>query len=131
MKKKMFGGAESTIFSRAKEHRGERTFAEEILWQFLRTKPLGFKFRRQHPFSIYILDFYCHSLRLAIEVDGSIHKLDEVKEKDDCRQKQLEQEGLNFLRFSNEDIITKPELVIQQIENALKEQAEKSKKSTV
>ena len=75
MKKKMFGGAEQLLFKRASELRKQQTFAEEILWNYLRTKPFGFKFRRQHPFSCYILDFYCHSLRLVIEVDGSVHQV--------------------------------------------------------
>jgi cyclase len=79
MKKKMFSGADNFLFRRASELRSQQTFAEDILWSYLRTKPFGFKFRRQHPFSVYILDFYCHQLKLAIEVDGSIHNLDEAK----------------------------------------------------
>jgi cyclase len=75
----MFSGAENLLFKRASELRKQQPFAEEILWNYLRTKPLGFKFRRQHPFSIYIVDFYCHQLKLAIEVDGSIHEVEEVK----------------------------------------------------
>jgi cyclase len=97
-----------------KQLRGQQTFAEGLLWNYLRTKPYGFKFRRQHSFSIYILDFYCHFLKLAIEVDGSIHNVDEV------RQKQLEQEDLTFLRFSNDEIKLKPEEVFQLIETFLK-----------
>jgi very-short-patch-repair endonuclease len=71
----MFSGADSFLFERASKLRKQQTFAEEILWNYLRTKPFGFKFRRQHAFSIYILDFYCHSLKLAIEVDGSFTML--------------------------------------------------------
>ena len=97
----MFSGADKLLFERAAKLRRQQTFAEEILWNYLRTKPLGFKFRRQHPFSVYILDFYCHELKLAIEVDGSIHNIEEVKENDEIRQKQLEQDCNNFLRFSN------------------------------
>jgi very-short-patch-repair endonuclease len=117
----MFSGAENFLFERALKLRKQQTFAEEILWNYLRTKPLGFRFRRQHPFSVYILDFYCHSLELAIEVDGSIHYSDEVRQNDEIRQKQLEQEGLTFLRFSNDEIRLKPEGVIHQIEAFLKE----------
>ncbi len=54
--------------------------AESILGGYLKTKPFGLKFRRQHPYSVYILDFYCHKLKLVIEVDGSIHYIDTVKE---------------------------------------------------
>jgi cyclase len=116
----MFSGADKLLFERAAKLRRQQTFAEEILWNYLRTKPLGFKFRRQHPFSVYILDFYCHELKLAIEVDGSIHNIEEVKENDEIRQKQLEQNCINFLRFSNDEIRLKPEEVIQQIETYLK-----------
>lgn len=116
----MFSGAEKLLFEKASKLRSQQTFAEEILWNYLRTKPLGFKFRRQHPFSVYILDFYCHQLKLVIEVDGSIHKLEEVKTNDKVRQQQLEKEGLTFLRFSNDEIKLKPEEVSQQIETFLK-----------
>ena len=131
LRKKMFSGADNLLFERASELRKQQTFAEEILWNYLRTKPFGFKFRRQHPFSVYILDFYCHQLKLAIEVDGSIHNLDEVKENDEIRQKQLEQEGLTFLRFSNNDIKLKPEDVISKIETLLKGKLEISKDSSI
>jgi cyclase len=116
----MFSGADKLLFERAAKLRRQQTSAEEILWNYLRTKPLGFKFRRQHPFSVYILDFYCHELKLAIEVDGSIHNIEEVKENDEIRQKQLEQNCINFLRLSNDEIRLKPEEVIQQIETYLK-----------
>ena len=57
MRKKMFGGADKSLFGRASELRSKQTFAEELLWQYLRRKPLGFKFRRQHAYGNYILDF--------------------------------------------------------------------------
>ena len=79
-KSKMFAGADKFLFARASELRSQQTFTEELLWQYLKTKPLGFKFRRQHAYSNYILDFYCHSVKLVIEVDGSIHNKDEIKE---------------------------------------------------
>ena len=116
----MFSGAGNSLFERASSLRKQQTFTEEILWNYLRTKPFGFKFRRQHPFSIYILDFYCHQLKLVIEVDGSIHDVDEVKQNDEIRQQQLEKDGLTFLRFSNDEIRLKSEEVIQQIEIFLK-----------
>ena len=80
----MFSGAGKFLFERASKLREQQTFAEDILWNYLRTKPLGLKFRRQYPFSVYILDFYCHQLKLAIEVDGSIHNVRETKEKMRC-----------------------------------------------
>ena len=120
IEKKIFSGAERFLFARASSLRKHLTFTEEMLWNYLKTKPFSFKFRRQHPISIYILDFYCHSLKLAIEVDGLIHNIDEVRQNDEIRQRQLEEEGITFLRFSNDEIRLKPEKVILQIENFLK-----------
>ena len=117
----MYSGAERLLFERASSLRKHQTFAEEILWNYLRTKPLGFKFRRQHPFGSYILDFYCHRLKLAIEVDGSIPMQETVKQIDEIRQMQLEREGLSFLRITNNEIRLKPEEVIQKIETYLEE----------
>ena len=112
----MFSGADKLLFQKAGALRRQQTFAEELLWNYLKTKPLGFKFRRQHPFSNYILDFYCHALNLVIEVDGSIHEVEEVKQHDEQRQKQLEAQGLAFLRFTNNEIKLHSEEVIRQIE---------------
>lgn len=89
MKKKMFLGASNFIFENAKELRKDLTHSEQTLWDHLRTKPLGYKFRRQHPLGIYIADFYCHALKLVIEIDGSIHKVAEVAIRDNYRQEIL------------------------------------------
>ena len=96
MKRKMHAGAEKEIYQRARELRNRSTHAEDILWGYLKTKPHNIKFRRQHPYSIFILDFYCHSLKLVLEVDGSIHNKDEVKTNDKQRQELLESDGLVF-----------------------------------
>ena len=105
MESNMHGGAQKPLFQMAREHRNNSTPAEEVLWNYLKTKPLGIKFRRQHPYSVYILDFYCHSLNLVIEVDGTIHQLEEVKKNDIERQKILERDGLKVTRFSNDEIL--------------------------
>src|SRR5947209_16666284 len=119
MKRTMFKGAEKGIFERARELRKNGTHAEEVLWGYLKTKPFGFKFRRQHPYSIYILDFYCHALKLVIEVDGSVHKRDEIKENDLIRQGILESNGMLVLRFTNEIIQARLEDVIIQLNQIL------------
>ena len=87
--------------------------------ELLETKPLGYKFRRQHPISIYIADFYCHSLKLIIEVDASIHAKADVQKHDKERQKNLEQEGIFFIRFKNETVEKNLENVIKKIEDYL------------
>ncbi len=116
MEKKMFLGADSHIFENARLLRDNLTRAESILWDYLRKKSLGYKFRRQHPISIYIADFYCHALKLIIEVDGGIHMDVEVQKRDRERQKYLESEGISFLRFTNDDVETRMERVIERIE---------------
>jgi very-short-patch-repair endonuclease len=62
------------LVKRARELRSNMTKAEIILWSRLRSKKVeGYKFRRQEPIFDYIVDFYCHELKLIIEVDGEIH----------------------------------------------------------
>lgn len=115
----MHAGAIKPLYQRARELRNNATLAESILWTYLKSKPLGFKFRRQHPYSIYILDFYCHLVKLVIEVDGSIHNNVDIKANDDQRQTTLQNDGLIALRFQNDTIIKTPEIVISEIENFL------------
>ncbi|NOT52805.1 MAG: endonuclease domain-containing protein [Chitinophagaceae bacterium] len=115
MESKMHRGAQKPLFQMAREHRNNATHAEEILWNYLKTKPFSIKFRRQHPYSAYILDFYCHSLKLVIEVDGSIHDLEEVKRDDIQRQRSLENDGLMVIRFSNDQVKQFPEKVFEDL----------------
>lgn len=100
MKKKMFYNANLLLFDRAKNLRNHLTDAEIKLWGYLRTNPMGLKFRRQHPIGIYVVDFYCHSLKLIIEADGSIHNQKEIQLVDHERQKLLEADGLRVIRFT-------------------------------
>jgi cyclase len=112
----MHQGATAQIYQRARALRDRSTHAEDVLWGYLKTKPSGYKFRRQHPYAVYILDFYCYKLGLVIEVDGSIHDVEEIKKRDEQRQSLIEKDGLVVLRFRNEDIIQKLEEVIMKIE---------------
>jgi len=104
MKENMFYKAHPLIFKKAEELRNNPTDTEMLLWNYLRESQLGIKFRRQHPASCYVLDFYAHQVKLAIEIDGSIHSLDEVKKNDAERQRYLENLGIKFLRFTNTQI---------------------------
>jgi cyclase len=121
MKKKMFYGASNLLFEKAKKLRENMTQAELVLWEYLRQHPFGYKFRRQHPLGIYVVDFYCHKLKLVIEVDGSIHDMQEVKDVDVERQRQLELEGLKVIRFTNEEILKTGEVVIGKIKLLINE----------
>ena len=123
MKKKMFYGASNLLFEKAKELRENMTQAELVLWEYLRQHPFGFKFRRQHPLGIYIVDFYCHKLKLVFEVDGDVHGEREVQEADIERQRQLELDGLKVKRFTNEEVLKTKEVVIEQINLLINERA--------
>ena len=94
--------------------------AEVVLWKNLKTKKLkGYKFRRQHSFGRYVVDFYCPEIKLAIEVDGGYHKSSNMKEYDPERQNFIESFGVKFLRFSNEDIFQNLPMVLSQIKSKL------------
>jgi cyclase len=110
--KSIFLGASHFVFRNAGGLRKNMTHAELLLWEYLRQKPSGYKFRRQHPLGPFIADFYCHALKLVVEVDGSIHEVREIKDWDPERQRMLEQDGLRFLRFTNEEVEKQLETVI-------------------
>ena len=109
-------GADNKIKSRARFLRKTMTGQEILLWDKLKNKQLNGKhFRRQHPYGIYILDFYCHGSNLAIEIDGEIHRYKE--DYDNERTEYLKSTGLKVIRFSNEDIEKKIGWVLSQIES--------------
>ena len=84
--KDMFIGAKPDLFVYARNMRKKPTEAENILWEHLRKfRKEGFVFRRQHPVDIFIADFYCHKLKLVIEVDGGIHCNEITREYDEGR----------------------------------------------
>ena len=113
----MFYGAKPHIFEKAKMLRKNMTEAEEILWEQLRGKKLmGLRFRPQHPIDIFIADFYCHPLKLVVEVDGGIHKTKEQREYDLGREGELENWGIKVIRFTNEEIGNNITQVIKEIE---------------
>jgi len=116
----MFYGASPVIFEFAKKLRNNLTPTEMILWGRLKEYFPEIKFRRQHPISVYIADFYCHKEKLIIEIDGSIHNLDEVKHNDAIRQKDLEDLGLKVIRFTNKEITNELDLVLKKIKKHLK-----------
>jgi imidazole glycerol-phosphate synthase subunit HisF len=120
MKDSMFYGAGPIIFELAKKLRNNVTPTEMILWGNLKEHFPDLKFRRQHPISIYIADFYCHSQKLIIELDGSIHNLPDVKTNDIVRQKNLGDLGLKIIRFTNKEITNNLEQVLQTIEKNIK-----------
>lgn len=86
--------------------RSQFTDCERVLWRRRRNRGLaGFKFRRQHPWPPYVLDFYCAELRLVIELDGGQHHDAAGLARDQLRTAHLERQGLEVLRFSNLDVL--------------------------
>jgi very-short-patch-repair endonuclease len=111
-------GASFNIKQKSRELRRIMTETEKILWSKLRKKQQkGMYFRRQHPYNIYILDFYCFKANLVIEVDGPIH--DMTIEYDSERTRFLESSGLKVLRFTNEDIESRIDWVLELINGYL------------
>ena len=111
----MFYKADPLIFSKARELRNKLTPAEQVFWLRLKEQFPEYKFRRQHPISIYIVDFYCHKLKLVIEIDGSVHDSEEAKLDDEKRQNDLENLNLTVIRFTNNQVKNEIELVIEKI----------------
>jgi very-short-patch-repair endonuclease/superfamily II DNA or RNA helicase len=108
------------LLAAARALRASMTDAEQLLWQSLRGKQLeGFRFRKQHPIERYVLDFYCPSARLAIEVDGNQHATPEGQGSDAERTAWLEGQGIRVLRFSNREVLTNLEGVLTVIWEAL------------
>ncbi|AQM67644.1 hypothetical protein Vca1114GL_01127 [Vibrio campbellii] len=93
---------------------------EEVLWQRIRRKQLGVKFRRQHGIGRYIVDFYCAELNLVIEIDGDSHFSDEGKEKDTIRDSFMETLGIKVLRFTNEEVMKQTESVLERLFNLVR-----------
>ena len=106
------------LLERAKELRKNTTPAEKVLWEKLRHNRLdGLQFRRQQIISPYIVDFYCHTKALVVEVDGDIHDLQ--KDEDARREKVLSEMGLRIVRFRNDEVVRNVSAVVGQIKELL------------
>ena len=108
----------------ARDLRKKRILSEVLLWKQLKGKALGYEFHRQVPMLDYIVDFYCHELMLAIEIDGISHDNDDAIKHDSLRQGRLEEHGVTFFRCKDlevkqdiNNVILKIEEIIWQIEN--------------
>jgi very-short-patch-repair endonuclease len=96
--------------------------AEVILWKELSRKQMhGYKFRRQYGVDQYVLDFYCPRLKLAVEVDGDSHFMVGAEEQDKIRQEYIESFGIQFLRFTNENVYKNIDGVCQSVYNKIEE----------
>ena len=103
----------------ARQLRKNSTLPEVLLWQNIKQRAYGVQFHRQVPMLNYIVDFYCHEIGLAIEIDGQSH--DHSFLYDAKRQGDLEVYGVRFLRFSNDEVKKNMFSVLLVIEETVKE----------
>ena len=122
--KDMFIDAKPELFRLARIYRNNPTKAEKILWEHLRKyRSEGFVFRRQHPVVFFIADFYCHKLKMVIEVDGDYHSNDQVRNYDDSRSGELERYGIKVIRIRNSEIINNLNQVMSNVHLKIEELA--------
>jgi very-short-patch-repair endonuclease len=96
----------SYLIDRRKKLRNNPTNAETVLWRYLKNSQLlNRKFRRQHSIKNYIVDFYCVSERVVVELDGDIHLVGNNPEYDKIRNEFLENMGIKVLRFRNNEVL--------------------------
>ena len=100
--------APTLTFKRARELRRQMSLPEVVLWEALRGSRLkGLRFRRQHPMGSYVLDFYCPSARIAVEIDGMSHDFAERVAHDARRDAWLNEQGVRVLRFQAKEVLDK------------------------
>ncbi|WP_258100331.1 endonuclease domain-containing protein [Marinoscillum pacificum] len=110
-------GYNKNLKEHARANRNNMTKAEACLWKYVLRAGniLGFTFRRQRPVLNYIADFMCKELMLIIEVDGITHSYEEVVKNDKVRQQNLESAGFTFLRFTDDEVLSSINRVMDQI----------------
>jgi very-short-patch-repair endonuclease len=109
---------------RAKQFRQAMTRAETLLWRYPKANRIdGFGFRRQVPFGNYIADFVCLSARLIVELDGESHDFEQRQKADQTRDAFFMSEGFLVLRFTNEQVMSNLEGVVEAIRQATRSRA--------
>ena len=119
MERGMFYGAKPEIFANAKSLRKNMTMAEKLLWSYLKENKLGVRFKPQHPIDVFIADFYCHELKLVVEVDGEIHRFQ--KEHDENRTIEMQRYKIEIIRFTNDEILNSIDKVTEQLKSKIAE----------
>ena len=99
----------------AEENRKHPTEAENVLWEALKAKGIGAKFRRQHIIGDFIVDFFCNEANLVIELDGGYHNMPAQMKSDEERTAALNEMGYTELRFKNEEVISNIDAVLKTI----------------
>ncbi len=106
--------------TQARRLRQSMTTAETMLWQSLRNRGGGWKFRRQVPIGPYTADFVCIEAKLIVELDGPPHETSELQLHDARRDQWLRDHGWHVLRFSNDIVIGGGNIILQKIQSAIK-----------
>ncbi len=114
-------GASKTIFQYAEVLRKNMTEAEKIVWERLCKNQLDVRIRREHPIFKYIADYYCHELKLVIEIDGEVHLSKANSEYDISRDITLNEFGIQIIRFTNAQVTSGIEQVIERIKKKIEE----------
>ncbi|MBI2436872.1 MAG: DUF559 domain-containing protein [Candidatus Magasanikbacteria bacterium] len=105
----------SSYTQRRKDLRNHSTDSEIKLWQRIKGEQLGVKFRRQFNILYFIVDFYCHTHKLVIELDGWFHNLEEQMKKDAHKDRELRKLGYTVIRYQNSDITYRLNWVVDNI----------------
>ncbi len=106
--------------ARSRELRATMTPAEREFWDMVRNRRMyGLKFRRQQIIDGVIVDFYCDSLGLCVEIDGGVHDSGERKDYDRNRDETLCRRGLKILRFTNDDVFNNRDYIIERLKGAM------------
>ena len=119
MSTSMHYGAPKEIFQIAERLRRDMTLTEKLIWEKVSNKQLGVRIRRQHPIWKFVADFYCHEVKLVIEIDGGIHLRSENIEYDISRDIILKDFQIEILRFSNDEVIKETSHVIEKIKSTI------------
>ncbi len=119
-KENIFRSYRPSAIRNARQLRQSQTHAEDVLWDALRRDQfLNLHFRRQHPVGKYVVDFFCDTAALGIELDGSIHDQAEQRERDADRTLYMKEAGIRIVRFKNSDVEKDLGKVLSDIEKAL------------
>jgi len=129
--KKLFipASVPAPLLEAARSLRKNMTDAEQLLWFCLRRRQLGgFRFRRQHPFAQFVLDFYCCEAKVAVELDGGQHNNPDVHRHDKERTELLNNHDIQVVRFWNHEVFRDLEEVLQAIFDVLRNRSAQDKK---
>ena len=102
---------------RARQLRRSMSLPEVLLWQELRKRPNGLKFRRQHPAGPYVIDFYCLEMSLAIEIDGESHDFGDRPTNDAVRDGWLQEQSIRVLRIPAREILSDLDAILRMVLN--------------